>query len=52
MRVGADQRRQLLDVLNIGEVVELDGIDPRVKFAIVSAPMPGWNTKLSFQGPP
>ena len=31
MRVGADQCRRLLDILKVGEVVELDGIDPRVE---------------------
>lgn len=29
MCVGAGQRRQLLDALNVGEVVELDCIDPQ-----------------------
>ena len=38
MRVGADQRRQLLDVLNVGEVVELDGIGLPVE---VGDPRPG-----------
>ena len=33
MRVGADQRRQLLDVLNVGKVVELERVGPRIEVA-------------------
>ena len=52
MRVGSDERLQFLHSLRVREVIESMVSCCGLKLAMVSAPMPGWKTKLSLPGPP
>ena len=41
VRIGGDERFQLLHRLHVGEVVEFDNVFCGLKLTMVSAPMPG-----------
>ena len=52
VHIRGDRGRQLLHVLNVGEMVKLDRVVLRIESLTVCVPSPGWNMKVSLPAPP